>query len=644
MPTRPQINLTGKSSFVVYENFLVAWYSRRKRQPKVRQRLIQTRHLLLSNHLIFKEMDRNISNFSSRGREERTEGDNTNNSESSDLPTSLYQEIYDYGEGTANEDVENYRPGGLYPVDLMDKIDGRFEVLSKLGCGGIATVWLCYEEEKKRWRALKINAALSSPDDCPEIKMAQLVAKQGVTTEELAKKHIVMAPEEDHFWLDGPNGRHLCTVLPVLGPTLSEWREVSLGTDATRINNTCYQLAEGLDFLHGQGICHGDFRPGNVLMKLKGNGLDDIGPDEFMNLVERPITRQVLTLDGERGQYAPECITDPLEWAQLKRFVSDDVAIVDFGEAFTSDSPPKSLGIPAVYAAPEVTYGAMALSPGVDIWSFACTIMEFRTGKRLDANLNSPLRQMERFAGPIPAPFRVPAAKALYEEEKKGFEKDGEEGALAPKPFSRDLVTGALSLGKLTAVGNLESPIDALKCWLGDELYQLVFPPHTGEDGLDGPGDYVRYYISDDEVALIADLLSKMFMYQPGERMRAGEIMKHAWFKKGFRVQPILVDSDGKKQAAPAGNPHPSAPTPAFQAPATRLVPPAEPSRTRPLKFLRRLITDSIKPYSGTLAPLAFALVLGVGYALASCLVSPWALCQKLQLTKIILMRDGTGI
>lgn len=38
-----------------------------------------------------------------------------------------------------------YRPGGFHPVHLGDLLDGRFEVVHKLGHGGHATVWLCQE-------------------------------------------------------------------------------------------------------------------------------------------------------------------------------------------------------------------------------------------------------------------------------------------------------------------------------------------------------------------------------------------------------------------------------------------------------------------------------------------------------------------
>lgn len=44
--------------------------------------------------------------------------------------------------GTPCEWGESYRPGGSHPVQLGDILDGRYEILCKLGYGSFATVWL----------------------------------------------------------------------------------------------------------------------------------------------------------------------------------------------------------------------------------------------------------------------------------------------------------------------------------------------------------------------------------------------------------------------------------------------------------------------------------------------------------------------
>ena len=63
------------------------------------------------------------------------------------------------------EDIEGYEPGGFHPVLLDGTLNDVFEVVHKLGFGGMATVWLCMDHLKKEWCAVKIVAASCSAED-----------------------------------------------------------------------------------------------------------------------------------------------------------------------------------------------------------------------------------------------------------------------------------------------------------------------------------------------------------------------------------------------------------------------------------------------------------------------------------------------
>ncbi|KAI0521406.1 kinase-like domain-containing protein [Xylaria bambusicola] len=455
-------------------------------------------------------------------------------------PSPLYERIHEI-EGA--EDVEDYRPGGLHPVNMFDMLDGRFEVCHKLGSGGIATVWLCYEQKLREWRAVKINAASRSHDDSPEIKILEMLENDTAVLG--LDSHVVMPLEI--FWIEGPNGRHLCTVLPLLGPTLSDWRQMSLGTDASRINNVCYQLTKGLEFLHSRGICHGDFRPANVLMRLKGNGLDDIEPDELFTMLHFPDRGEVFTIEGERSPHAPKWIIEPLWWSELKWFISDDVAIVDFGEAFEKSSPPESLGIPDVYAAPEILYGGLPAGIGSDIWSLAYSILQIRAARSFDLVLNGPLRRMERFAGPIPPPFRRAAAEAVYNDEMRRYERYGRrDGVMCkPIPLEERLQSGGQNLTKLTGFETGNSGVRELEIELGWEIAEeVVISGSVDEEGNSEEWGVVHYHLPEAEVKALADLLSQLFKYQPSQRMGTADILKHPWFEKNSKKasEPAFIE------------------------------------------------------------------------------------------------------
>ncbi|KAK7748320.1 hypothetical protein SLS62_008688 [Diatrype stigma] len=122
------------------------------------------------------------------------------------------------------EDIQKYRQGGFHPVHLGDVLDGRFGVVHKLGSGGFLIVWLCHESQSKQWRAVKIFTADQSLKGQELQTLRYLTARS--STEELAKHYIAIPLEE--FWIDGPNGRHLCFVMPVLGYDVSVWRNLGL--------------------------------------------------------------------------------------------------------------------------------------------------------------------------------------------------------------------------------------------------------------------------------------------------------------------------------------------------------------------------------------------------------------------------------
>lgn len=426
------------------------------------------------------------------------------------------------------ENLENYTADGFHPVDLFDVLDGRFKVIYKLGFGGIAMVWLCYELEFNRWRAVKINAASHSSDNCPELKILQTMREKGLTPGELDAMHIVVPFET--FWIDGPNGRHFCSVMPVLGPRLSEWRE-ELPTNSESISKICYQLTEGLSYLHGIGIAHGDFRPANILTRLERRCLDDISVDEMKRLLDAPEMEEVVTLDGEPSSHAPKYVVTGVQWQKLENLISDDVAIVDFGESYQDAQPPSSLGIPRQYAAPEVMFnGTPTISS--DIWSLAYTLMEVQLGTNVMGNIPSIIWRMEHFAGPIPE-YRGTAIEILEEELGEPLQLTAED----PTTPNTEMITANLEdlneLNESLAEGtDYTSPLEIL---LGAEYIAKQAPPESPEE--QDFDEWGSYRLPSDQVAIFSDLLRGMLKYAPEERLTASEALNHVWFGTKRKIE-----------------------------------------------------------------------------------------------------------
>ncbi|CAG8977902.1 hypothetical protein HYALB_00001780 [Hymenoscyphus albidus] len=147
------------------------------------------------------------------------------------------------------EDYEEYRPGGFHPVHIGDRFGtaGQFRVIHKLGRGGLATVWLCRDGKAQRYVALKIILADESREDSPELALVKRKLDYGE-----AGGEFIAVPHE-HFWHHGPNGRHLCLVLPVLGPRVTAvWnsgiRAVFAPEEQVRVSqDVALQVALGCD-------------------------------------------------------------------------------------------------------------------------------------------------------------------------------------------------------------------------------------------------------------------------------------------------------------------------------------------------------------------------------------------------------------
>lgn len=148
------------------------------------------------------------------------------------------------------ENLEYYEEGGYHPIHLGDYLgpNDRYRVIHKLGHGGFGTVWLCRDNNEGKYVAVKVMTADMPPDKRLDLSFSDFDrSKPGAE---------YIAFPLDHFEITGPNGQHNCVALPVLGPCASPnlWRGRENAGSVLR--NMCKQAAEGLNFLHENGICH----------------------------------------------------------------------------------------------------------------------------------------------------------------------------------------------------------------------------------------------------------------------------------------------------------------------------------------------------------------------------------------------------
>jgi len=106
--------------------------------------------------------------------------------------------------------------------------------------------------------SIKILAADKSDEaSCRELRILRHLAELNTHTNHPGKKYLPTL--KDHFYIHGPNGRHLALVTDVVGPTVSRVQE--------RSNVNCLprelafmaskQVLLAVDYLHECGIAHG---------------------------------------------------------------------------------------------------------------------------------------------------------------------------------------------------------------------------------------------------------------------------------------------------------------------------------------------------------------------------------------------------
>ncbi|KUJ12482.1 kinase-like protein [Mollisia scopiformis] len=428
------------------------------------------------------------------------------------------------------EKIHDYERGGHHPVHLEDILDKRYKVIHKLGSGGYANVWLCRDvtSEMPRYVAVKIIMAEASTKECPELRVNKLV--QLGLDKDLLADHFCLPL--DQFEIDGPNDLHYCLVYPVLGPRVSRLLNVDKLRDTGKaLRQICFQAIEAMAALHSHGICHGDFRPTNILARI--SGLDGLTEDEVFGALGKPKSTKVVTVSGDshNESTAPQHLVYPISWDNVElsdlgaNFITNTACIIDFGESFEVSDLPSELGIPQIYCSPEYTLdNDVGISS--DIWALGCTLFEIRTGRKLfdtfDDDPDEYLCKVATILGRFPEPWW----STTWRRRKELFEDSPDENRRVveirrdskPEDAKTD-TTHDEDKPRITIM----HPPEARS--LQDALAAGLFYENRG-----GPGG-MRWGICQEEIDLFSNLLAMIFNFNPRERLTPQAVLKHAWFE-----------------------------------------------------------------------------------------------------------------
>ncbi len=212
------------------------------------------------------------------------------------------------------------------PIAVGDRL-GPYEILGRLGAGGMGDVYRARDPRLHREVAIKIAAAKFSDRSAREARMVA------------ALNH----PNICHIYDVGPN--YLVLEL-VEGPTLSErLKQGPLPLDEALA--IARQIADALEAAHERGVVHRDLKPGNIIVR----------PDGTVKVLDFGLAKVIEETPPEGDpEHSPTVTLEQLTRA---------------GSVFGT----------AAYMAPEQARGN-PVDKRADIWAFGVVLYEMLVGKR----------------------------------------------------------------------------------------------------------------------------------------------------------------------------------------------------------------------------------------------------------------------
>ncbi|CAG8950941.1 hypothetical protein HYFRA_00003159 [Hymenoscyphus fraxineus] len=301
------------------------------------------------------------------------------------------------------EDIEMYRPRGFHPTHINDILNG-YKIIHKIGCGGYSTVWLAQDLEQHKYVVIKIITADASSEEKKDHGILEHVFEKGRGNPAL---NFIDKPIKT-FHIDGPNGKHLCIISSLLGPSIAKLTSGGTPLDANEVRHYASQLTHCVDFLHSEeiGIVHGDLTTSNVLLEI--SSIDQWSIEQVYEILGEPSIVDLHDVSGEpnTSPSGPKYIVEPINIMELFVLRTRNIKLIDFGESFRVATPPEDgVGTPVQFCSPELFFHHTA-SKASDIWALGCTIFEMRIGMALvESGFGYDwefLNQMTELFGPVP--------------------------------------------------------------------------------------------------------------------------------------------------------------------------------------------------------------------------------------------------
>jgi serine/threonine protein kinase len=238
--------------------------------------------------------------------------------------------------------------GGIIVVDLVGKTMGQYQIVERLGRGGMADVYKAFHPGLAVHRALKVIR----PEFVSEAGFKERFQREAQAVAALRQPNIVQMHDfgvQDNLYymvMEFIDGQDLKMLLAKRGP-IRPFNE---------IEDIIEQVGLALSYAHQQGVVHRDIKPANIMRNAEGQIiLTDFGIAKMVSMEEQ------MTQTGV------------------------------------------GIGTPA-YMAPEQARGQTNVGPSADIYSLGIVLYEMLTGQ-VPFSADTPLAVMMKVVNdPIPPP------------------------------------------------------------------------------------------------------------------------------------------------------------------------------------------------------------------------------------------------
>ncbi|KAL5340599.1 kinase-like protein [Aspergillus crustosus] len=423
------------------------------------------------------------------------------------------------------EDVERpegYCPGGYHPLALGDLLASRYRVVHKLGYGAFSTIWLCADEQTKKYAAVKIGIGTS---DHRESEILDRLNSS--SNSNLGHRGRSLIPTiSDQFTLRGPNGLHPCHVTAPAGCSLKDAIEASWKClfQPRTARSLIVQLIMAVDYIHSRGIVHGVkfatyLHVGNILLRLPPSALTNLSTSQLYAKFNPPSHELIERVDGNPlPPNVPPTAIIPIWLGKPSEDIAPHEAsllLTDFGEAYSPSMEQRlESHTPLALAPPETIFEpSQPLSFSSDIWTMGCAIWVLLGTRPLFENFFATRYHVTTEQIDVIGPEDFP--KEWWEKWDARHHLFDFEG---PLPQSSDLIDPTSEQKSKPPIPKPKEGRYFSSCV--DRFEKEIQEPRR-EAGIEEIGD--------EERRAIMEMLRSMLRFRPETRVTAAEVLECEW-------------------------------------------------------------------------------------------------------------------